>query len=170
VHTGSEADPFDAVDQILTASVGLLETNALPGHADFPLRLPAASSLVSLAVPLVRHLGRAAQGVCARLGSVDDARRPRRCIAVEAPQRVVSTGGIPQDTTLPPGSSTVEVVFVADVADHPSGDPIEVMVGEQHPTRAPDQHHCGQRIVPFAVLRAVRRRSFSSSNTWSVSE
>ena len=38
-------------------------------------------------------------------------------VAVEPPHRVVFTWGIPQDATLPPGSSTVEVVFVADGAD-----------------------------------------------------
>jgi len=38
-------------------------------------------------------------------------------LAVEPPHRVVFTWGIPEDSTLPPGSSTVEVVFVADGAD-----------------------------------------------------
>jgi uncharacterized protein YndB with AHSA1/START domain len=38
-------------------------------------------------------------------------------VAVEPPHRVVFTWGIPEDATLPPGSSTVEVVFVADGAD-----------------------------------------------------
>ncbi len=38
-------------------------------------------------------------------------------VAVEPPHRVVFTWGIPEDVTLPPGSSTVEVVFVADGAD-----------------------------------------------------
>jgi len=35
-------------------------------------------------------------------------------LAVEPPHRVVFTWGIPKDATLPPGSSTVEVVLVAD--------------------------------------------------------
>jgi uncharacterized protein YndB with AHSA1/START domain len=35
-------------------------------------------------------------------------------VAVEAPHRVVFTWGIPGDSTLPPGSSTVEVDLVAD--------------------------------------------------------
>ncbi len=38
-------------------------------------------------------------------------------VAVEPPHRVVFTWGIPEDATMPPGSSTVEVVFVADGAD-----------------------------------------------------
>ena len=38
-------------------------------------------------------------------------------MAVEPPHRVVFTWGIPQDDTLPPGSSTVEVVLVADGGD-----------------------------------------------------
>jgi uncharacterized protein YndB with AHSA1/START domain len=38
-------------------------------------------------------------------------------VAVEPPRRVVFTWGIPQDAALPPGSSTVEVVLVADGRD-----------------------------------------------------
>ena len=38
-------------------------------------------------------------------------------VAVEPPHRVVFTWGIPEDATLPPGSSTVEVVLVADGGD-----------------------------------------------------
>jgi uncharacterized protein YndB with AHSA1/START domain len=38
-------------------------------------------------------------------------------VAVEPPHRVVFTWGIPEDTVLLPGTSTVEVVFVADGAD-----------------------------------------------------
>ena len=38
-------------------------------------------------------------------------------VTVEPPHRVVFTWGIPEDDTLPPGSSTVEVVFVADGGD-----------------------------------------------------
>jgi uncharacterized protein YndB with AHSA1/START domain len=38
-------------------------------------------------------------------------------VAVEPPHRVVFTWGIPGDATLPPGSSTVEVVFVAEGGD-----------------------------------------------------
>ena len=38
-------------------------------------------------------------------------------VAVEPPHRVVFTWGIPEDATLPPGSSTVEVVFVAEGGD-----------------------------------------------------
>ena len=37
--------------------------------------------------------------------------------SVEPPYRVVFTWGIPEDATLPPGGSTVEVLFVADGAD-----------------------------------------------------
>jgi len=40
-----------------------------------------------------------------------------RYVEVEPPVRVVFTWGIPEDTTMPPGSSTVEVVLVADGAD-----------------------------------------------------
>jgi uncharacterized protein YndB with AHSA1/START domain len=38
-------------------------------------------------------------------------------VAVEPPHRLVFTWGIPDDAALPPGSSTVEVVFVAEGAD-----------------------------------------------------
>jgi uncharacterized protein YndB with AHSA1/START domain len=38
-------------------------------------------------------------------------------VEVEPPHRVVFTWGIPEDTTLPPGTSTVEVVLVADGGD-----------------------------------------------------
>lgn len=38
-------------------------------------------------------------------------------LAVEPPHRVVFTWGIPGDATLPPGASTVEVVFVDDDGD-----------------------------------------------------
>ena len=38
-------------------------------------------------------------------------------VTVEPPSRVVFTWGIPGDATLPPGSSTVEVVLVADGDD-----------------------------------------------------
>jgi len=37
-----------------------------------------------------------------------------RYVAVEPPRRVVFTWGIPEDGTLPPGASTVEVVLAAD--------------------------------------------------------
>jgi uncharacterized protein YndB with AHSA1/START domain len=38
-------------------------------------------------------------------------------VAVEPPHRVVFTWGIPDDAAMPPGSSTVEVVLVADGDD-----------------------------------------------------
>jgi uncharacterized protein YndB with AHSA1/START domain len=38
-------------------------------------------------------------------------------LVVEPPHRVVFTWGVPGDETLPPGSSTVEVVLVADGDD-----------------------------------------------------
>jgi uncharacterized protein YndB with AHSA1/START domain len=38
-------------------------------------------------------------------------------IEVEPPHRVVFTWGIPDDDAMPPGSSTVEVVLVADGVD-----------------------------------------------------
>ena len=38
-------------------------------------------------------------------------------VEVEPPHRVVFTWGIPDDATMPPGSSTVEVVLVADGTD-----------------------------------------------------
>lgn len=38
-------------------------------------------------------------------------------VAVEPPYRVVFTWGIPEDAAMPPGSSTVEVVLVADRDD-----------------------------------------------------
>ena len=38
-------------------------------------------------------------------------------VTVEPPRRVVFTWGIPEDAAMPPGSSTVEVVLVADGDD-----------------------------------------------------
>ena len=38
-------------------------------------------------------------------------------VEVEPPHRVVFTWGIPEDAAMPPGSSTVEVMLVADGAD-----------------------------------------------------
>jgi uncharacterized protein YndB with AHSA1/START domain len=38
-------------------------------------------------------------------------------VAVEPPHRVVFTWGVPEDPELPPGSSTVEVVLIADGRD-----------------------------------------------------
>jgi uncharacterized protein YndB with AHSA1/START domain len=38
-------------------------------------------------------------------------------VEVEPPHRVVFTWGIPEDDAMPPGSSTVEVVLIADGAD-----------------------------------------------------
>ena len=38
-------------------------------------------------------------------------------VTVEPPHRVVFTWGIPEDDVMPPGSSTVEVVFIAEGAD-----------------------------------------------------
>jgi uncharacterized protein YndB with AHSA1/START domain len=38
-------------------------------------------------------------------------------VEVDPPRRVVFTWGIPRDTTLPPGTSTVEVVLVVDGDD-----------------------------------------------------
>ncbi len=38
-------------------------------------------------------------------------------VAVEPPSRVVFTWGIPEDSSMPPGSSTVEVVLVAEGDD-----------------------------------------------------
>ena len=38
-------------------------------------------------------------------------------VEVEPPHRVVFTWGIPENVLMPPGSSTVEVVFVADGSD-----------------------------------------------------
>jgi uncharacterized protein YndB with AHSA1/START domain len=72
-------------------------------------------------------------------------------LAVEPPHRVVFTWGIPDDTTLPPGSSTVEVVFVADGAD--------TIVNLTHRDLAPDReasHGEGWERCLDALVIALR--------------
>jgi len=73
-------------------------------------------------------------------------------IAVEPPHRVVFTWGIPHDTTLPPGSSTVEVVFVAD-----GGDTIVNLTHQDLPRdREPPHREGWERCL--AVLAAAPRQ------------
>jgi uncharacterized protein YndB with AHSA1/START domain len=72
-------------------------------------------------------------------------------VAVEPPHRVVFTWGIPQDGTLPPGSSTVEVVFVADGAD--------TIVNLTHRELPPDRessHRKGWESCLAVLVAAVR--------------
>jgi len=72
-------------------------------------------------------------------------------VTVEPPHRVVFTWGIPEDATLPPGSSTVEVELVADGAD--------TIVNLTHrdlpPDREPDHLEGWERCL--GVLVALRR-------------
>ena len=73
-------------------------------------------------------------------------------VAVEPPHRVVFTWGIPDDATLPPGSSTVEVVFVADGAD--------TIVNLTHRDLPPDRepsHHEGWEGCLAALVSALRQ-------------
>jgi uncharacterized protein YndB with AHSA1/START domain len=73
-------------------------------------------------------------------------------VEVEPPHRVVFTWGIPEDTTMPPGSSTVEVVLVAD------GD--DTIVNLTHrdlpPDREPSHREGWERCL--GVLVAARAR------------
>jgi uncharacterized protein YndB with AHSA1/START domain len=73
-------------------------------------------------------------------------------VAVEPPHRVVFTWGIPQDATLPPGSSTVEVVFVADDGD--------TIVNLTHCDLPPDRepsHRTGWERCLAVLVAAVRQ-------------
>ncbi|MDQ1360682.1 MAG: hypothetical protein QOJ44_1059 [Acidimicrobiaceae bacterium] len=73
-------------------------------------------------------------------------------VAVEPPHRVVFTWGIPEDAVLPPGSSTVEVVFVADGAD--------TIVNLTHSDLPPDRepsHREGWERCMGALVAALRQ-------------
>ena len=71
-------------------------------------------------------------------------------VAVEPPDRVVFTWGIPDDVTLPPGSSTVEVVLVADGVDT-----IVNLTHRDVPPERESTHQEGWERC-FAVLAAAR--------------
>jgi uncharacterized protein YndB with AHSA1/START domain len=72
-------------------------------------------------------------------------------IAVEPPHRVVFTWGIPEDTTLPPGSSTVEVLFIADGADT-----IVSLTHSDLPPEYEPSHLQGWEACLGALVNAVR--------------
>jgi uncharacterized protein YndB with AHSA1/START domain len=59
-------------------------------------------------------------------------------VAVEPPHRVVFTWGIPEDGMMPPGSSTVEVVLVAD-----GGETIVSLTHSDLPTDREPSHREG---------------------------
>jgi len=73
-------------------------------------------------------------------------------VAVEPPHRVVFTWGIPQDATLPPGTSTVEVVFVADGADT-----IVNLTHRDLPPEREPSHREGWEGCLSALVTAVRQ-------------
>ena len=73
-------------------------------------------------------------------------------VAVEPPHRVVFTWGIPQDATLPPGSSTVEVVFVAD-----GGDTIVNLTHRGLPPDLEPSHREGWERCLALLVTALRR-------------
>ncbi|MCU1491151.1 MAG: hypothetical protein JWM85_2556 [Acidimicrobiaceae bacterium] len=73
-------------------------------------------------------------------------------LAVEPPHRVVFTWGIPEDATLPAGSSTVEVVFVADGADTI----VNLNHGDLPPDSEPSHREGWERC--FAVLATAPRQ------------
>ncbi len=68
-------------------------------------------------------------------------------LAVEPPDRVVFTWGIPEDPTLPPGSSTVEVVFVADGADTIVNLTHRDLPPEREPSHREGWEHCLAMLV-----------------------
>ena len=75
-----------------------------------------------------------------------------RYVAVEPPHRVVFTWGIPEDAMLPPGSSTVEVMFVADGGD--------TIVNLTHRDLSPDlepSHREGWERCLAVLVAALRR-------------
>jgi uncharacterized protein YndB with AHSA1/START domain len=73
-------------------------------------------------------------------------------LAVEPPHRVVFTWGIPGDDTLPPGSSTVEVVLVAD-----NGDTIVRLTHRDLPADREPSHQEGWERGLGALVTSVRR-------------
>ena len=73
-------------------------------------------------------------------------------VAVEPPNRVVFTWGIPQDAALPPGSSTVEVVFVAE-----GGDTIVNLTHRDLPPDLEPSHREGWERCLVALVGALRQ-------------
>jgi len=73
-------------------------------------------------------------------------------LAVEPPHRVVFTWGIPHDATLPPGSSTVEVMLVAD-----GSDTIVNLTHSDLPPDAEPSHQEGWERCLAALVIAVRQ-------------
>ena len=73
-------------------------------------------------------------------------------IAVEPPHRVVFTWGIPEDATLPPGSSTVEVVLVAD-----DGDTIVNLTHRDLPPDREPSHREGWERCLGVLVAALRQ-------------
>jgi uncharacterized protein YndB with AHSA1/START domain len=73
-------------------------------------------------------------------------------VAVEPPDRVVFTWGIPEDATLPPGSSTVEVVFVAD-----GGDTIVNLTHRDLPPDREPSHREGWEGCLAVLVAALRQ-------------
>ncbi len=73
-------------------------------------------------------------------------------VAVEPPHRVVFTWGIPQDATLPPGSSTVEVVFTAD-----GGDTIVNLTHRDLPPDREPSHREGWEGCLAVLIATVRQ-------------
>jgi uncharacterized protein YndB with AHSA1/START domain len=74
-------------------------------------------------------------------------------VAVEPPHRVVFTWGIPQDATLPPGSSTVEVLFTAD-----GGDTIVNLTHRDLPPDREPSHREGWEGCLAVLIAAVRQQ------------
>jgi uncharacterized protein YndB with AHSA1/START domain len=72
-------------------------------------------------------------------------------VAVEPPHRVVFTWGIPEDATMPPGSSTVEVVLVAE-----GGDTIVNLTHRDLPPDREPSHREGWEGCLTALVAAVR--------------
>lgn len=73
-------------------------------------------------------------------------------VAIEPPNRVVFTWGIPDDATLPPGASTVEVVLVADGG----GTIVNLTHRDVPPDREPS-HREGWEGCLAALADAVRQ-------------
>ncbi|MDP9074896.1 MAG: SRPBCC domain-containing protein [Actinomycetota bacterium] len=73
-------------------------------------------------------------------------------VAVDAPRRVVFTWGIPQDAALPAGSSTVEVVLVAD-----GGDTIVNLTHRDLPPDREPSHRDGWERCLAVLVTAVRQ-------------
>jgi uncharacterized protein YndB with AHSA1/START domain len=69
-------------------------------------------------------------------------------VTVEPPHRVVFTWGVPDDRELPPGSSSVEVVLIADGGDTIVNLTHRGLPGDREPSHREGWDRCLAMLVP----------------------